>query len=176
MVTVAAAREAEPTSRLLAKVAKKAGSSASWGERLRRSLTRFTSCLVTRLHNFPAKESFLPGRHFFMVSPGEVASPFLSTAPAVPAPYVLASFGERLELLVVAGAPRTHASVPLQFQSAQERHDANRHGRCGGVLASCVQVCRRRYSPECATARKRKALNGLRQDFGRRPCPARYDG
>jgi len=29
-----------------------------------------------------------------MVPPGEVASPFLSTAPAVPAPCVLASFGE----------------------------------------------------------------------------------
>ena len=29
-----------------------------------------------------------------MVSSGEVASPFLSTAPAVPAPYVLASFGD----------------------------------------------------------------------------------
>lgn len=36
-----------------------------------------------------------------MVPPGEVASPFLSTAPAVPAPCVLASFGEGLELPVV---------------------------------------------------------------------------
>ena len=53
-----------------------------------------TACLTTRLHNFPGKESFLSVRHFFMVSPGEVASPFLSTAPAVPAPYVLASFGD----------------------------------------------------------------------------------
>jgi hypothetical protein len=32
--------------------------------------------------------------HFFMVPPGEVASPFLSTAAPVPAPCVLASFGE----------------------------------------------------------------------------------
>ena len=55
---------------------------------------KVTACLATRLHNFPGRESFLPGRHFFMVSAGEVASPFLSTAPAVPAPYVLASFGD----------------------------------------------------------------------------------
>ena len=40
--------------------------------------------------------------YFFMVPPGEAASPFLSTAPAVPAPCVLASFGDGLELPLVA--------------------------------------------------------------------------
>jgi hypothetical protein len=28
------------------------------------------------LHNFPDREWFLPGRHFFMAPPGKVASPF----------------------------------------------------------------------------------------------------
>jgi hypothetical protein len=40
--------------------------------------------------------------YFFMVPPGEVVSPFFSTALAVPAPCMLASFGEGLELPVVA--------------------------------------------------------------------------
>ena len=39
--------------------------------------------------------------YFFMVPPGEAASPFLSTAPAVPAPCVLASLEEGFELPVV---------------------------------------------------------------------------
>ena len=128
------------------------------------------SCLTTRLHNFPARESFLPGRHYFMVSAEEVASPFLSTAPAVPAPYVLASFGDAWNWR--SPWVRTHASVPLQ--SAQERHDANRHGRCGGVLASCVQVCRRAVFPECATARKRTALNASGLRSAAMPRPIRW--
>src|SRR5215212_9200709 len=48
-----------------------------------------------------------------MVPPGEVASPFLSTAPAVPAPCVLASFGDGLELpVVVPVAPLFIAAPP----------------------------------------------------------------
>jgi hypothetical protein len=48
-----------------------------------------------------------------MVPPGEVASPFLSTAPAVPAPCVLASFGEGLERpVVVPVAPFFIAAPP----------------------------------------------------------------
>src|SRR5438105_14575508 len=97
--TVAAAREAKQCSPL-AKTAKKAGSSASRGEDAPKP-ERLSRVLVTRLHNFPDREWFLPGGHFFMVPPGEVASPFLSTAPAVPAPCMLASFDEGLELPVV---------------------------------------------------------------------------
>src|SRR5437660_10860533 len=82
--TVAAAREAKQCSPL-AKTAKKAGSSASRGEDAPKT-ERLSRVLATRLHNFPDRELFLPGRHFFMVPPGEVAPPFLSTAPAVPAP------------------------------------------------------------------------------------------
>ena len=76
------------------------------------------ACLATPLHNFPGRESFLPGRHF-----------------------------------------------------AQERHGANRHGRCDAAAASCGQVCRRPVFPEYATARKRTALKRLRQNFGQQPCP-----
>src|SRR5215216_6146241 len=60
-----------------------AGSGASWG-RFAPKPDKVTGCLAARLH-FPDRESFLPGRHLFMVPPGELASPFLSTAPAVPA-------------------------------------------------------------------------------------------
>jgi hypothetical protein len=49
-----------------------------------------------------------------MIPPGEVASPFSSTAPAVPAPCVLASFGEGLELpVVVPVAPFFIAAPPV---------------------------------------------------------------
>ena len=54
-----------------------------------------------------------------MVSRGEVASPLLSTAPAVPAPYVLASFGEGPELPVAGVRPRTR-----QTQAACRAHVA----------------------------------------------------
>jgi len=74
------------------------------GERFAPKPDQVTACLATRLHNFPDLESFLRGRPFFMVPPGEVASPFLSTAPAVPAPCVLASFGEDPERPVVGRA------------------------------------------------------------------------
>lgn len=40
-------------------------------------------------------------RHFFMVPPGEAASPFLSTAPPVPAPCVLASFDDGLVVVLL---------------------------------------------------------------------------
>lgn len=40
--------------------------------------------------------------HFFMVPPGVVASPLRSAGPAVPAPCVLASFADAIELPVVA--------------------------------------------------------------------------
>ena len=44
-----------------------------------------------------------------MVPAGEVASPFLSRAPAVPPPCVLASFDEGLELpVVVSVTPLFH--------------------------------------------------------------------
>src|SRR5437879_5970003 len=82
--TVAAAREAKQCSPL-AKAAKKAGSNASRGEDAPKP-ERLSRVLATRLHNFPDREWFLPGRHFFMVPPGEMGSPFLSAAPAVPAP------------------------------------------------------------------------------------------
>jgi hypothetical protein len=111
------------------------------GRRWRRSLARLP-CLATRLHNFPEIESFLRKRHFFMVPSGEVASP-LSTAPAVPAPWVLASFGEGLELpVVVPVAPFFIAAPPvvvLLFISSHKRAAprpcektcCDRHGRCG---------------------------------------------
>ena len=60
-------------------------------------------------------------------------------------------------------------------QSAQERHAANRHGRCGGAAASYVQVCRRPVFPKYATARKRTVLKRLRQGL-RSAATARYDG
>ena len=47
-----------------------------------------------------------------MVPPGEVASPFLSTAPAVPAPCVLASFDEGLELPVVVPVTPLFIAAP----------------------------------------------------------------
>src|SRR5437868_13224459 len=72
--TVAAAREAKRCSPL-AKTAKKAGSSASRGEDAPKP-ERLSRVLATRLHNFPDREWFLPGRHFFMAPPGRVASPF----------------------------------------------------------------------------------------------------
>jgi hypothetical protein len=40
--------------------------------------------------------------YFFMVPPCDAASPFLSAAPAVPAPCVLASFAEGMDVPVVA--------------------------------------------------------------------------
>ncbi|MGY2905163.1 hypothetical protein ACVWVY_004184 [Bradyrhizobium sp. URHC0002] len=54
--------------------------------------------------------------------------------------------------------------------SAQEGHDANRHGRCGVAAVSYVQVCRSRYSPS-TKRHKRTALKPLRQGFGRQPWP-----
>src|SRR2546430_17206197 len=48
---------------------KRAGSSASRGEDAPKP-DEVTACLATRLHNFPG-----PKRHFFIVPPGEVASP-----------------------------------------------------------------------------------------------------
>jgi hypothetical protein len=111
-------RSETPLSRLLTKSAKKTGSSALLGGRLRRSLAR--------LSRFQ--------RHHCIIFPIENRS-----------------FSER--------------------QSAQERHAANRHGRCGGAAASCVQVCRRPLFPEYATARKPTALKRLRQNFGWQPCP-----
>ena len=60
-------------------------------------------------------------------------------------------------------------------QSAQERHAANRHGRCGEAAASYVQVCRRPVFPEYATARKRTAMKRLRQGLPS-AAMARYDG
>src|SRR5690242_16713026 len=53
-----------------------------------------------------------------MVPPGVVASPFLSTAPAVPAPCVLASFGEALEAPVVAPAASFFLAAPFMSSPA----------------------------------------------------------
>jgi hypothetical protein len=124
-------------SRLLTKVAKKAGSSASRGK-IAPKPDKVTACLATRLHNFPDRESFLPGRHFSTVPPGEVASPSLSTAPAVPAPCVLASFGEGLELpVVVPVAPFFIAAPPvvvlLFIFYCRPRHCPARAQRCWRV-------------------------------------------
>ena len=71
-----------------------------------------------RQRNFPDLESFQRERHFFIVPPGDVASPFLSEAPAVPAPCVLASFGEGLEAPVVAPAAPSFLAAPFMSSPA----------------------------------------------------------
>lgn len=165
------------------------------GERLRRSLKGYRVSSDTRLHNFPGRESFLPGRHFFEAGPP--ACPRHCPARAQPCWRALGLLRD-MDLIpwsssgwyTPANSLEPPAYVPASFvrrvrhqctqacraQSAQESPDANRYGRCGGVAASCVQVCRRAVFPECATARKRTPLKRLRQDFGRQHMPARYDG
>jgi hypothetical protein len=44
-------------------------------------------------------------RYFFIVPPGDAASPFLSAAPAVLAPCVLASFADGIELFFFISEP-----------------------------------------------------------------------
>ena len=53
-----------------------------------------------------------------MVPPEDVASPFLSTAPAVPAPCVLASFGDGLDAPVVAPAVPFFLAAPFMSSPA----------------------------------------------------------
>jgi hypothetical protein len=43
---------------------------------------KVTVCLATPLHNFPDRESFLPGRHFFMVPPGATLPCASAAVPA----------------------------------------------------------------------------------------------
>src|SRR3982074_3923207 len=50
--------------------------------------------------------------YFFIVPPGVVESPFFSAEPAVPAPWLLASFAEGTELPVVAPAASFFIVVP----------------------------------------------------------------
>jgi hypothetical protein len=40
------------------------------GEKIAPKPDKVAVCLATRLHNFPNRESFLRGRHFFLVMPG----------------------------------------------------------------------------------------------------------
>ena len=65
--------------RLLAKVAKKGRLQRPLGGKIAPKPDKVTVCLATPLHNFPARESFLLGRHFFMVPPG-AALPCASAA------------------------------------------------------------------------------------------------
>jgi hypothetical protein len=64
---------------------------------------------ASRLRPLKCKKNapLLRGIHgyFFMVPPGDVASPFFSAAPAVPAPCVLESFADGIEVPVVAPLP-----------------------------------------------------------------------
>jgi hypothetical protein len=49
------------------------------GEKIAPKPDKVAVCLATRLHNFPNRESFLRGRHFFLVTPG-AALPCASAA------------------------------------------------------------------------------------------------
>ena len=108
---------------------------------------KVTACLATRLHNYPDRESFLPGRHFFMAPPFRIPRK--------------------------AGAPRTHANVPRP--SLQERHAAIVTDEAVGAAASAVQVCRRTVFPERPSGAQTPSP-GLRfktwvQDLGSRLGP-----
>jgi hypothetical protein len=48
-----------------------------------------------------------------MVPPGLAASPFFSAAPAVPAPWVLASFADGIELVELPLAPVVSEAPPV---------------------------------------------------------------
>ena len=48
-----------------------------------------------------------------MVPPGLAASPFFSAAPAVPAPWVLASFADGIELVELPLAPVVPEAPPV---------------------------------------------------------------
>jgi hypothetical protein len=48
-----------------------------------------------------------------MVPPGLVASPFFSAAPAVPAPWVLASFADGIEVVELPLAPVVPEAPPV---------------------------------------------------------------
>ena len=51
--------------------------------------------------------------YFFIVPPGLAASPFFSAEPAVPAPWVLASFADGIELVELPLAPVVLEEPPV---------------------------------------------------------------
>jgi hypothetical protein len=161
----AAARKMETVlSPAFTKFAKKPGSSASRGEDAPKP-DKVTACLATRLHNFPGQNSFLPKCHFFIVPPGEVASPFLSVR------------GARGSHALLACSPkvRRECTQTCRAQCLQERHVVIVTDDVASTAASGVPVCRGAVFPECATARKQAAFKCLRHHFGRQPCITRYD-
>jgi hypothetical protein len=91
---------------------------------------KVTVFLATQLHNFPDRESFLPGRRFFMV-------------PPFPAPLVR--------------KVRHAGTQACRAQSLHERHAPTSRRRCGWRGSVGVQVCRRTAFPACANERRSKA-------------------
>ena len=66
---------------------------------------------VSAIKKAPRRAGLFP--YFFMVPPGDAASPFFPTEPAVPAPCVLGSLEEGMELpVVVAGVPSFFMAGP----------------------------------------------------------------
>ena len=66
---------------------------------------------VSAIKKAPRRTGLFP--YFFMVPPGDAASPFFPTEPAVPAPCVLGSLEEGMELpVVVAGVPSFFMAGP----------------------------------------------------------------
>jgi hypothetical protein len=127
-----------------ATVMKKAGFGASRGARLHRSL-QVTSCLVTRLHNFPGLESFRPKRYMFMVPPGGLPAcelpptllPCASAAVLASAKAAVERNGFHLHdrFPADARAPRNQVRLPAHIPASIARpgcatERANARGQC----------------------------------------------
>jgi hypothetical protein len=163
---------------------KKAGSSASRGEKIAPKPDKVAVCLATRLHNFPNRESFLRGRHFFLVTPR-------AALPCASAAVRRAAAASEMDLILIAISRLVHAPLidcgcrqnflhPSQAgcatnarwraapQSPQERNvaivmnDAARQRLVRKFVAGRPAPIAQRRANACAS-------------FGRQHMPVRYD-
>jgi uncharacterized RDD family membrane protein YckC len=84
------------------------------------------------------------------VPPGLAASPFFSAAPAVPAPWVLASFADGIELVELPLAPVVPEAPPvagvccvvslLGFGGRTTRRRTSSSGRAAAGLRHCKRT------------------------------------
>jgi hypothetical protein len=95
----------------LVRVAKKGRLQRLSGEKIAQKPDKVAVCLATQLHNFPNRESFLRGRHFFLVMPG-------AALPCASAAGRRAAATSEMDLIFIAGARRPNPRKKEMLRSS----------------------------------------------------------